>query len=747
MVKVPTYQGDARLRPAYQQGVNVRADDTAFGGGVARGLSGLARGVGQASEAAQALRDLDDMNAAKEADNAFASWARERMYGEGGFLTLEGRNAVDARAKFEEEAAAKRQEFGRDLTPGASRSYGDASNARLQSVLQQSIVHTAQARKKWTNDAATARLETFANDALVGYRDPAMVTKNIAAGLAEMRGQAQLNGWDAATLSDRERDYTSGVHKNIALRLAQDDPLAAEAYIAKNADAISGAEQYDLRRALEPEIKNEKSKREADAILGMGRTAPGASAGAGRTVGDTGPTMTRSFLTSRLASGHGAEHVDNLQDSFAQNLAALMQDAPPEIREGLQIGSGFRSVERQRELWEASDKTGRTVAAPGRSQHNFGNAVDLHWNGMRLDKAPASVRAWVHQNAAAYGLRFPMSYEPWHIEPVGARDGGATVVPRSDAVSPRASMPSYDEIEGRLAQISDPDVRELTRKRIYAGMEASSKAREEQERQAKATLWQYVDQGMTPDQVPMDVRQAAGMASVSSAWSYIDAAAKRGEVVSDEGLLYEMRRSAAMDPVAFSTVDLNEYRDRLSVAAIKEMTDLQTTALTDQRKAREDGLVLTSAFSMASSQLEAVGITTTGKDGSARQEAAKREAAFQNALATEMEAFKAANGANPAQADIQKMVNRLLLPIVVKTPRGPANPAGWFGSDMSTQDGLFAFEAGSRADGTTVDVVVEYGDIPIDLRRGIARDLELELGRKPSEDEIVSRYEEVALSR
>lgn len=139
---------------------------------------------------------------------------------------------------------------------------------------------------------------------------------------------------------------------------------------------------------------------------------------------------------------------------------------------------------------------------------------------------------------------------------------------------------------------------------------------EAQEQAAKAELWNYVNQGGTPDNVPMEIRQAAGMAAVSSAWGYVEAAAKRQEIESDDGLLYAMRREAAMSPTEFAGVDLNDYRDRLSKEAIKELTGLQTTALTDQRKAREEGITLTAAFSQAENQLAAVGITAVGKEGS-----------------------------------------------------------------------------------------------------------------------------------
>lgn len=358
--------------------------------------------------------------------------------------------------------------------------------------------------------------------------------------------------------------------------------------------------------------------------------------------------------------------------------------------------------------------------------------MDLTYNGQRLDKAPKEVVDWVHQNASKYGMFFPMGYEPWHIEPSGGRSG--TVAARSNTVSPRSTMPSYDDIESQLAGISDPRVRDLTRKRLYSAIEAQSKAAEATEKAARSELWRYVDQGVTPDQVPVEVRQSAGMAAVSSAWEYIEKSSKRAEVESDPVLLYDMRRFAAMKPEDFAELDLNDYRDRLGKKEIDELTGLQTSALTDQRKAREEGLTLTTAFSQASAQLEAVGISTTDKKGPEREDAARRVAQFQNALAAQMEEFKQANaGKKPTQMDIQSMVNRLLLPVVIKEPGRL-----WGTND---RDG-FLFEAGIRSDGSEVDIVVKYSDIPLDLRNGIALDLERELGRKPSEDEIVTRYED-----
>lgn len=768
MVRVPEYQPGVELRPIFRQGVDVTSTPDDAGAAIGRGMQQFAQGVSDVGTALTRVRELEDVARAKEADNAYANELREAMYGEGGFMTLQGRNAVDQRKAFEERAEEIRKRNANGLTPGAARAYQTASQARIQSVYQQSIVHTANERKTWFAEASTARVETFMNDALANFNKPDLVTKNIGAGIMEIREQGQMQGWDADTLRRREQEFVSGIHKNVTLRMAQDDPLAADAYMKARANQITGADLYSLEGTLDSEVKNALSVREADAILTGTRQAAAPSAAAEpnvpaqRSVSQAGPTKDRAFLHTKLASHHNKEHVDGLSDTFATNLSAMMQDAPPGIREGLGIYSGFRSVDRQAELFRdavsryGSESAARKwVAPPGRSNHNHGKAADLSYNGRSLKHAPKEVVDWVHQNAGKYGLHFPMGHEPWHVEVMGTRGtapgAASTVQARNDSVSPRSVMPSHDDIEARLSAIADPEVRDLTRKRINAQMEATNKAIEQREKAAKAELWSYVDRGATPDQVPMEVRQAAGMAAVSSAWGYLETAAKGRSVESDETLLYDMRRYAAQDPAAFAEIDLNDYRDRLAPADIKELTGAQTGALTDFRKAQQDGVNITAAFSQAQTSLEAIGITTVGLEGDKRVEAARREALFNNMLAQEMEAFKRENdGRNPNQMDIQSMINRLLLPVVIRESgeRGIFNPlkTPWTSTWTTEREGRL-FETSQRSDNSEFEVAVEYADIPIELRVGIARDMEIELGRKPSEEEIVARYAEIAISR
>lgn len=89
----------------------------------------------------------------------------------------------------------------------------------------------------------------------------------------------------------------------------------------------------------------------------------------------------------------------------------------------LKVSSGKRSTAHQAELFAAAVKkygseqaARKWVAPPGRSNHEKGLAADLSYPD------DATLR-WAHENAAKYGLYFPLSNENWHIELRGTRNG------------------------------------------------------------------------------------------------------------------------------------------------------------------------------------------------------------------------------------------------------------------------------------------------------------------------------------
>jgi hypothetical protein len=127
------------------------------------------------------------------------------------------------------------------------------------------------------------------------------------------------------------------------------------------------------------------------------------------------------YLTPFLAAGKTPASLTGLESRFSENLAKMFAAAPADVRASTSIYSGYRSVERQAQLWaEALQKYGspeaarKWVAPPGNSQHNAGFAADLRFG----DDA---ARQWFHANASQFGLSFPLDNEAWHIEDASAR--------------------------------------------------------------------------------------------------------------------------------------------------------------------------------------------------------------------------------------------------------------------------------------------------------------------------------------
>jgi hypothetical protein len=79
----------------------------------------------------------------------------------------------------------------------------------------------------------------------------------------------------------------------------------------------------------------------------------------------------------------------------------------------LQIASGFRTHERQAELYRAWRRgLGNRAARPGYSNHQAGRALDID-----LDEP---TYAWLQTHARAYGFHRTVRGEPWHWEYLGA---------------------------------------------------------------------------------------------------------------------------------------------------------------------------------------------------------------------------------------------------------------------------------------------------------------------------------------
>lgn len=150
------------------------------------------------------------------------------------------------------------------------------------------------------------------------------------------------------------------------------------------------------------------------------------------------------------------DSVTGLDMQMQDRLAQMFSAAPPDIQAALRVTSGYRSPQVQERLWnEALAKYGspeaarKWVAPPGRSNHNHGTASDLKYLDPRAQD-------WAHQNATNFGLAFPLSNEPWHVELAEARGGAAPALPAggTGGLSYGVAQPNVQTGPGAYQQIA-----------------------------------------------------------------------------------------------------------------------------------------------------------------------------------------------------------------------------------------------------------------------------------------------------
>jgi len=157
-----------------------------------------------------------------------------------------------------------------------------------------------------------------------------------------------------------------------------------------------------------------------------------------------------------------------LDDALARMIAA----APA----GISVTSEVRDAKQQQVLWDAAVKkygsvaeARKWVAPPGHSQHQLGTAADLAFT------TPAA-RQWAHDNAARFGLVFPLGNEPWHVEIAGARKAGGAAAAAIPGLTDQINADSSVSIKnyGYIAALaqSNSDLKKLMQK--YANQDLSS---------------------------------------------------------------------------------------------------------------------------------------------------------------------------------------------------------------------------------------------------------------------------------
>jgi|GEM_PF-2607865 len=720
MPRVPVYERQEKLRPLNQQGINVQASAADFGGGHGQGLQALGQGMNNLSVAIQAVEDEKARAQAKERLNKADETRRNAMFDpDNGFMFKEGRAAIDGRADFEATIDKAYSDQREGLSPRAQKYYDDAAQAQRVGALEKGIIHTGQQTKKWSNDASDSRIASHADDALVNYQDDNAVNQSVMGALKEVREQADKHGWDADTLKAKARTVESGIRFNVVKQMSESKNSGmVKAYIDKYRDRFSGEDLHKLT----PIIKN------AEATVAF----ESAWAKAQDKHGGDGMSYLRRFEGFRSDPywdvnahrvGYGSDTITREDGSVVRvqpGMTVSKADAERDLQRRVNtefVPGIVRDVGADK--WNGLSASARAALTSvaynyGRLPFSVANAV-ASGNADQIASAVEGLRN--HNNSVNFGRRMQEAAAIRN----GTGGGGGGI--------------NYAAFEKEVSAVEDPQVQELMRKKFNSMLDMQNKAEKYQKTAAQSEMWKILDTGGTPDDFSPQLRQAIGMEGITKAWNYLE------NPPTDPVLLYEMRKFAAERPDEFSKLDLMDFRGRLGKSDFDELSKSQASVMKGNLEEKTKNLDFGNAVTRSTQQLEALGITTKGKKNAETLKLEElRIARFQNALFEQMSEFQRIQERAPSNVETQAMINRLLLPIVLKEKKS------FLGIEWDSQTGeKYAFEAPFRPDGASVDIAVKYGDIPIDFRRSISRDLKAQLGREPTKNEVETRYEQFVL--
>jgi hypothetical protein len=590
-------------------------------------------------------------------------------------------------------------------------------------------------------------------------------------------------------LSDQLRDFNGDVE--LALIAYNAGPGNARKFVAAGRDYNA----LPKRSETEPYVQRVMARftgANMDFGQGEGSKRIQSAIGSGKPFFQGGSA--NEYLKTKLFKGKNASHIDGLTPVMQDRVAALFSSAPEHIQKGLGVLSGARTPEHQARIisnnlgkyglgqharaWQldveqmgavaAGEKwrplfkqKGMTkwIAPPGGSNHQKGNATDIGWNGGKLSSAPPEVVQWLHANANKYGLKFPMSHEPWHIETSETRGGGgktgrhdkstpgqpvnhsqtSTIEIADDAPDASAlytSMSTPFSVAEDSGDVSDwiAQAREdykdnptlLAEVERQIKLEATKKdaAHKKQITEMTNEAFREILNGKRVDELDPNVLQALGPTGVKSLMGLEGKFDGSGGDVTDDATYYELTQ---MDPEDFANVDLMTYAPKLSGADFRAMAN-------KQKAYKTKGSEVARATDLTRTQITTNAQQMLGLQPTRRTKDAESMATLNRAMNAKITAFMAMNnGKEPTGDEMQAMMDELLI-------KGEVSNA-FINDDARVYELTPEKAAKFMVEGQTVE---NFEEIPIEAHNEIATSYKKIFRANPDEKQAIRFYNDVA---
>ena len=266
MATVPQYQigqvKDRAVSGGFQQ---IQTNSDAFGASIAQAKIQQGQAISQlgdqAWQAAFKQRDIQDQATLRERDNLLSAKIRELISDDGGYLSLKGRNAIDAKADIERQLEEYRKKLGKDLDQRIAGKYNQVADQRLLNAFNTIDGHNRREGEVWNQAERVARVESSIQNFAANFGNDAAMKLEYDLGLREVDSQLlDVYGIDASNPKDESEQaivdksrllFTSKAHEAaIENYLANDQYPRANDHFNDNKGAIDATKYDEITKLL-----------------------------------------------------------------------------------------------------------------------------------------------------------------------------------------------------------------------------------------------------------------------------------------------------------------------------------------------------------------------------------------------------------------------------------------------------------------------------------------------------------------
>lgn len=656
MARVPQYQQSVEVQnlPNVRE-VNPITPDV-LGAGIGRAMQ---QAGGVASNIADREREKADIAALMQADREMADLELELFHNpQTGAYTRRGQDAFGTPEQVFPQWDKRVSAIEQRLTPQQRTAFQRQAGARRSDLQRGLARHITTESDRFYAAEADASVASAAAAASANYTDPDRVA--LEADRATRAALSLDDGASPIVQQQRVAEAQAGVYAAALTRRLQDDPVGAIAYYRQIQDKLTPGQIARIEPVIREAQKTEVAFNAADRAI------------RGEVVGSTFDSAVTAVL--EIEGGYVADDAGAGPTNYGIN-----SRANPGVDVANLTPDQARAVYREK-YWDAINAdelpaSMRGMAFDAAVNQGVGNAkkwlAEANGDPQRfLELRGEHYESLIEKNPGKYA-QFAESWE----------NRLARFQPREDT-----EAPSLSQALGRLDYLP-PEERKLAESRVRQEWAAVEQAKKEASDARLNEGYAWIQQGGSVASLPPELRARMEPTEIANVEQYERVRQANGGAVKTDMKVYaDLLDQAVARPLEFATRSLVDLQPSLSDSDYRALLKAQTEIKAGRPAALQAERKLVTEVSTPI--LRDLGIVRPVKGAPTRSQTVKGQEAryemFVDAVQREVESFKGLTGKDPTVADVEAIVDRLVIAQTVEVP------GVLFGTNEETR---FAFEA------------------------------------------------------